>query len=398
MVVTLMSVAEQRLREDKTAPYRAALGAAGLSVRDPHTRTEILRDLFRLLSEHPGEFSLDQAISQLKAQYDTTNVLRSRDEVQDATKLLRYADVLDPKPQSWELDCLTLRSGLQVQEMVDRCESVFVAILLQNNLEIDPERVSLLLFGTVDQRKRVEELKSLALGGAPEEPSAERPVAGRDWSSLRETLELEIVFQELQGCTLDQQSTVEKAHELATQGLAIRTVDFREASRLFLQAARMIYELLERGEPGASMTDLKWYLASYCSTTAGLNYLYHNLSTAWDYYLAFFSLAKETDPVWDKLYRLAPRMLSYYFASAAGENRERLDVQPGNTLPAQVVVLLYNHTNPKVRETWRELAGNLARVNPAVVRTLVQQLDEMERLEGSVGAREARSALAELIP
>jgi len=398
LIVALKPSAEKEPPKNGTAHYRMALDTAGLRLLDPHTRTEVLQDLFHLLSQHPSEFTLDQAVLQLKAQYDTTNVLRSRDEVQEVAKLVKYADVLEPRPQSWELDSLTLKPELEVQAMVDRCESAYITALLQNNLAIEPDSLAHLLFGRLDQRARVEHLTRLAQESLPEKPRPLHKVTGWEWPpSLRERPELQVVFQDLENCSPDETPTVAEAQELNNKGLQIRTTDFEQARGYFLRAARMMYDLLRRGEPGASLTDLKWYLASYCAATAGAAFFRYDYSLASRYYLAFFSLARETDPVWDKVHKLVQPMLSFYFTVAANESGQMLDVQPGRTHPARMTIILHDHPDPGVRERWLQLARDLARVNQTVLRTVIQRLEAMELHEELPGAREARHTLAELV-
>lgn len=398
LVVTLKpSVAEEPLR-DETLQYREALNTAGLRLLDPRTRTEILKDLFRILAEQPGRLTLEEAVLQLKAQYDATNILRSREEVHGVAKLVKYADVLDPRPESLELDPLALRPGLRLQGFVDRCESVYIAVILQKNLAIEPDLLALLLFGTADQRARVEQLTRLAQGSFPEQVRDLREAPSWEWpAGLKESPRLQIVLQDLENCTLGEEPTVEKAAELNSEGLRIRTTDFERARSYFLRATRMMYELLREGKPGASLIDLEWYLASYCATTAGANFFRYDYSLASEYYLAFFALARETEPVWDKLQKLAQPMLSYYLTIAANESGEILDVSPGRTHPARIAIALQSHPNPKVRERWSQLAGELACVNPALLRTIIQMLETLEKTEEIQGTRETREILADLV-
>jgi hypothetical protein len=208
---------------------------------------------------------------------------------------------------------------------------------------------------------------------------------------------LQVVLQALEDFVLEKQPTVEGAEELSSKGMQIRTTDFEQARDYFLGAARMMYDLLRRGEPGASLTDLKWYLASYCATTAGASFFRYDYSLAAKHYLAFFSLARETDPVWDKIRKLVPPMLSFYFTIAANENGQMLDVPPGRTHPARITVMLHGHPNPRVRGRWIELADDLARVNPTLLRIVIQRLEAMDKMEEIHGAREARSTLADLV-
>jgi uncharacterized protein (TIGR00288 family) len=398
LVVTLKSSAREEPLRDETLQYRQALIADGLHLLDPHTRTEILRDLFDLLRERPGQLTLDRAIRHLKARYDAANILRSRDEVQEAAKLIKRADVLEPHLQSWELDRLTLKQGLQLQAFVDRCESAYIASLLQQNLPVDSDLLALLMFGTVDQHARVERLADLARDILPQDRISLRAAAEWEWPrSLSVGSELQVALQDLESCVLDEEPAVGRAAELNNEGLRIRTTDFEQARGHFLRAASMMYDLLRRGAPGASLMNLEWYLASYCAATAGASFFRYEYALALQYYLAFFTLARETEPVWDRVHKLVLPMISFYLTIAASENGELLEVSPGRTHPARIAVLLNRHRNPRVQERWAELVKRMARVNPTVLRMVVQTLEVLETEEAIPGARETRNTLVDLL-
>jgi uncharacterized LabA/DUF88 family protein len=398
LVVALKPSATREPLREEMAQYRLALETAGLRLVDPHTRTEILSDLFNLLQKRPGELTLDQASLQLKTHYDTTNVLRTRDEVQEVVKLVRYADVLDGRPQSWELDPLVLKVDLSVQDLVDRCESAYIAALLQKNLIVEPDLLALLLFGTLDQRARIERLARAAQQNTPTKQERALAVSDAEWSAfLREDKELQILFHDLEGCVLGEESTLQTAQEWNDRGLQLRTTDFEQARHCFLRAARMMCELLRKEEPGASLIDLKWYLASYCAAAAGASFFRDDFGLAAQYYQAFFSLVQETDAVWDKVQRLVQPMLSFYFTIAASEFGHWLDVQPGRTVPARILVKLHQHEDEKTRERWQQLAVELARINSALVRIVIQQLEAMEKLADTPAPGEVRFILAEMV-
>jgi hypothetical protein len=396
VAVVLASEEIAQPQEDEMAPYEKVLDVAGLYVRDPQARTQILEDLYDLLRQHPGEYKLEDAISQLKAQYDTGNVFHSLDQVRDTAKLLRYADVLDPKPQSWELDCLMLEEELTAQEMVDRCEAVYLSVLLDGNLDFDPDLVSRVLFGTANESARVRELGQLLENGG-RRPDPSLPSTSQDVLPLRQIPELEVVFRDLGDCALDEEATADRARELETRGHETRRQDFGLASGFFLRAAKMTCSLLERGEPGGSLTELKRRIAGYCASAAGRNFSLRNYAQAADYYSAFFSLARETDPVWDHIDGLVDPMLSYYLTIAAAQHLIRLPVDVGRTRPWRIAALLHQHADAAVRARWMELADDLVQTNPTIVRTLVRQLDEAAAQGAFSGAAETRDYLRSLL-
>ena len=398
--VALKPQVTERPPEDELLEHRVALSTAGIRLMDPHTRTEILQDLYSLLQEAPGAYTLEEAVLHLKAKYDADNVLRSREEVRAVAKLMKYADVFAPRPQSWQLDALTLKPDLSVQGFVDRCESAYFVIWIRKHLELRPDALAMLLFGTVDQRARVERLIQLARAAcatAPIPESAEAvtgaAVAPDIPDYAEQSPELSVVMEDLETVTLQEPPSLARAAELNDMGLRIRMTDFEEARGYFIRAARMVYDLIQARTPGASQMDLEWYLSSYCAASAGAHFFRFEYDQARTYYLAFFALARETEAVWEKIQRLVEPLLSFYFTVAANENNEMLQFSPGRTHPGRIAVALYTHSNPAVREQWLTQVRELQRVNPAMLRIVKQHLESFERTAQIPGTRDTRLAL-----
>ncbi len=394
--VSLKPAAALSATEDELMQYRVALSTTGLSLLDPHTRADILLDLYALLSDSPGVYTFDQTIIHLKAKYDTENILRSREEVQEVVKLLRYADVLAARPQSWQLDTLTIKAGLQAQDFVDRSESAYLIVMLQNNLELKPDMLAQLLFGTLDQRARVMRLIALARqawSAALESARKARVPLNEGACYLNDIEQLLPILQAMEKVQLTGPVSLERAAQLNQEGLQIRMTDFEQAREYFIQAARMMCDLLRAGRQGAGRMELEWYLASYCAASGGLHYFRSEYTRAKEYYLAFFALAKETEPVWEKVQRLVEPLLSFYFIIAAGAHGELLEFRPGRTHPARMAIALYTYPNETVRDQWLALVQELYAINPAVLRSVVRRLEVLEQTTQVPGARETRLAL-----
>jgi len=384
--------------EDESSVYRSALRAAELRLFEgaSQVRSDVLVDLYRLLVEHPATFTLNEAVLELAAHYDTEQILRDRNQVRDVAKLLRYADVFDPVPASFQLDRLTLRNDIDAQAFVDRCESVYVAVFMESHLPVESDALAELLFGTRDAAPRIPHLLELA-GDHLAASGIALNGAGWSWpDAWRSSPELRIVIEEVETCALDEPPGLDRAADLAARGHNIRPKSFEQARRYFLQAARMLHDLLRRGEPGASQIELENYIASFCFAAAGARYLSYDYGRSAQYYLAFFSLLRETRPVWDKMYGLVPPMLSYYFSTALRQFREPVSNSPGYTHPANMALFLHHHANPEVRARWLELLADLRRVNPGVVRIIADRLDELEAEKGDAEAEEAHEVLAAL--
>ena len=398
--VSLRPTVKVEPAQDHLLEYRVALSATGLRLMDPHTRTGILQDLFILFAESPGVYTVDEAVTQLKAQYDTNNVLRSREEVQEVVKLVKYANVFTRRPQSWQLDRLALKPDLQAQGFVDRCESAYLVILIQKNLELKSDLLALLIFGTIDQEARIERLADLARqASAPGRKAEQLCKLDEDaWAYYLKGLpKLGPVVDDLRRATLDETPSLARAMELNDMGMHIRTTDFEQARHHFIKASRMICDLMMAGEPGASLLDLEWYLASYCAASAGAYFFRFEYDQARIYYVAFFKLARETEAVWEKIQGLVEPLISFYFTIAASAHGELLEHPPGRTHPARIAVALYMHPNPAVREQWLDQVRELYSANPAILRIVVQRLELFERTTDIPGVRKTRRALEQIV-
>ena len=106
---------------------------------------------------------------------------------------------------------------------------------------------------------------------------------------------------------------------------------------------------------------------------------------------------KETEPVWDRVRKLVPPMLSFYFTIASNEFNDMLKVPPGRTHPARLCVLLNKHRSPQIRRRWLELTQEIVRINPALLRGIIQQLAFLEDEEQLPGSLETRTLLTRLL-
>ena len=375
VVVSMNPTITEKVSHDPSLEYRKALDREGLLLLDPYTRTDVLKDLFTLLRDNPQRYTLQTAGAHLKARYDSTNILRSRDEVQEAIRLVKYADVIAPSPQSWELDPLVLSSALDQQAFIDHCESVYVAAFVTRNLPINADLISKLLFGTADKQPRITQLINLAKSKGVGRAAPKRAQSWQLPARISKKPSLTPVWQDLEEFQLDGEATLERALQDSEDGMRIRSSDFEQAKRFHLEAAKIIYLLLQNESPGASLVDLEWQLSSYCAAAAGAAFFRHNYPVAIDYYLAFFSIAIETEPVWEKLDRLVLPMLSFYFTIAANQEQVMLDVSPGHKHPAYIVVSILNSAKSQVQQHGTELARKLAEVNPALLRKVIERLD-----------------------
>jgi len=393
VVVKLLPTVAEKAAKDPTADYRRAIDRDGLHLLDPYTRVDVLQDFFQLIHANPSKYTLEGAAMHLKAHYDTTNILRSRDEVHEAVRLAKYTSLIVLTPQSWEMGTLSFQADLEQQAFVDACESVYIAALANKNLPIKDDLIAKLLFGTVDKRARVKQLYKLVQSQTRGESQKVKEVKSWQWPSrLAENLSLKKVLVEIEEYPLaESEVTLDRAMQANEEGMRVRSTDFEQARCFYLEAGKIMYLLLKQNAPGASTVDLEWFLGSYCASAAGAAFFRHDYPTALQYYQAFFVVAVETEPVWEKLDRLIQPMLSFYFTVAANLGQVTLEASPGRQHPAQIVAMIFTHENQDVQQRGADLARKLARINPTLLRKIIQRLEAITTDSDSAHPAEART-------
>jgi len=356
--------------------YRDALMSAGLALIDPETRAAILQDIFKLLQDNPARLTLNQVETDLKQQYDTDNVLRSREVVREVVKLAYRSRCLQFASGVPILStAVSLLPGIDLQRFTDHAEGTYVKALADQNLLLDDKTIAYVLYGTVDEALRVGALRDIL----SQTRVAQELVTGQlPESPLLEVLDGDIlhpILEDVYDFQLDEQPSLARAGDLVNQGMSVRLKDFSLGAELFLKAFVMQKKLIELGEPGASLDDAKWYLASYCSARAGQYFFSHDYVAARQYYLAFFAVAQDTEPFYIKVKNLARPMLSYYFTIAVNTHGVLLDRSPSQIAPAHMAVILCNHSDLQVVQLWRELTQSLSEVNQGIINLLIEELD-----------------------
>jgi hypothetical protein len=174
----------------------------------------------------------------------------------------------------------------------------------------------------------------------------------------------------------DLQAGTDMAHSLAKKAMLQRSQDFAASANTYLLVCRLQWDAVEKGEPGAMLEELRWYMASYASAIAGkLSQVNHDYAGARPYYLAFFALVQEDDPLWGRMRGLINPMLAYYWANAGREME--LNISSWNlsmSSPAQIAVFAATHPNPDLRHLWERITEELAQVNPNLLRRIANQL------------------------
>jgi hypothetical protein len=172
------------------------------------------------------------------------------------------------------------------------------------------------------------------------------------------------------------QPGVDTAEKLARKAMVQRSQDFAASSDSYLLACRTMWDAVENGQQGASIDDLRWYMASYASAIAGkLSQVDRDYAAARPYYQAFFALVQEDDPLWSRMRGLINPMLAYYWSNVGRE----LDINVSTwnlnmASPAQIAVYAATHPNADLRNLWNKITIELAEINPGLLRRIKNQL------------------------
>jgi hypothetical protein len=155
-----------------------------------------------------------------------------------------------------------------------------------------------------------------------------------------------------------------------------RSQDFAASARSYLYACRLQWDAVDSGEPGASLEDLRWYMASYASVKAGeLSQIHRDYGNSRPYYLAFFFLVQEDDPLWSRMRGLINPMLSYYWVNAWRElGLTAANPNLSTTTPSEIAVNAATHENQDLCRLWFNMTQKLAEVNPGLLRRVANQI------------------------
>jgi hypothetical protein len=287
-----------------------------------------------------------------------------------------------------------LAPGIESEaSFVGRTESDFVYALVRSGMEIEPSELAYLLLNDRNQGDYIQSLledlknrgmityrnKRYSLPGSGNIPFADDPA-------------LRILCRDIEQVTIPDglQPGAETARSLAKKAMVQRSQDFAASSNTYLLACRLQWDAVEMGEPGASLEDLRWYMASYASAIAGkLSQVNRDYAGARPYYLAFFALVQEDDPLWGRMRGLINPMLAYFWSNTGRELD--INVSAWNlsmSSPAQIAVYAATHPSAELRKLWHRVTSDLAQINPSVLRRIANQL-MLSRAEYPENARVA---------
>ena len=356
--------------------YKRYLRRVGVPVVESSVRRDILVDLYELFRLSMQPLSLDQAAVALRERYDGDNMLRPQSQVRDVVRLVYRGGCLEfDHPPSLAANA-ELLPGIDAETFVRQCEGAYVRKLVEGGLQVDATEMSNALFGDQEHTEYIESLLGdLVSAGAIEQHNGSYSAAPHETvSPLAGHPALVPILVDLEGIEPPPESVITaiEARRLFDDGTRLRVRDFAASATKYLLATKTQQMAVEAGESGATLEDLKWYLAGYCSVQAGHRFVEREYEGAIPYYLAFFYLAYSDDTVQERVRGLMRPMLSYFFAIAARRFEPTFQAQ-ANASPAQLAIQLHNHPNPAVGRAFEDLLTRLGQVTPVPVRMLIKQ-------------------------
>jgi uncharacterized LabA/DUF88 family protein len=361
--------------------YRQLFTRLKMTSADLATRRDVLRDVYRELVEKPGKIVSEDLLEMLRERYVAQDMIRSKPLLHDILQMAHRQRAFEFGKESASLHSpMRLVKGIDSEAaFVRRAESDFVYAVIRAGLEIDPEELACIVLNDRDQGGYIDSLiDELKQRGLIVRKDSRYLLAGRDVIPFREELILKPLCRDIESVKLPEgiEQGVNMSKILARNAMVQRSEDFEAAAHNFLLACRLQWDAVERNDSGASLQDLRWYMASYASANAGrLSQVNKDYAAARPYYLAFFALVQEDDPLWDRMRGLINPMLAYYWVNIAREfgiNTNELNFSAAS--PLQIVVAVACHPNQKLRNYWREVSMSLAKVNPGLLQRVADQL------------------------
>ena len=387
--------------------YRQVFARMKLTSVDLATRRDVLRDIYRELCEHPGEHTTDDLLETMHERYEAQGLVRSKAILREILQMAFRQRAFDYRDRTVSLyHPIWLAPGIDSEAaFVCRAESDFVYAVIKAGLEIDPGELAYILLNDRNQIDYIQcILDDLKQRNQITRKGKRYYLPGQGVIPFIEHPALQILCQDIEQVQIPEnlQAGVDMAQALAKKAMVQRSQDFAASSSTYLLACRLQWDAVEKGEQGATLEDLRWFMASYASAIAGkLSQVNHDYGAARPYYLAFFALVQEDDPLWSRMRGLINPMLSYYWANAGRELD--LNISAWNlsmSSPAQIAVYAASHPNPDLRRLWQKITEELAQVNPGLLRRIGNQimLNRADYPENPRVAEQIENILADVSP
>jgi uncharacterized LabA/DUF88 family protein len=361
--------------------YKQIFNRLKMTAVDFATRRDVLRDIYRELVEHPNERTTDDLLEELCLRYEAQGMIRSKTTLRQIWQMGFRQRAFDYNDQVASVHVpVKLADEIDSEAaFVQRAESGFVYAVINAGLEIDKEELSMILLNDRDQQDYIQSLLvDLQQRGLIAEVDGRYVLPGQSAIPFADEPAIQLIRYDLEHVQLPDNlpRTQEKARSLAKNAMLQRSQDFAASARSYLYACRLQWDVVESGEPGASLEDLRWYMASYASVKAGeLSQIHRDYTNSRPYYLAFFYLVQEDDPLWSRMRGLINPMLSYYWVNAWRElGLTAANPSLSTTSPAEIAVSAATHQNQELQRLWFSMTQGLAEVNPGLLRRVANQI------------------------
>ena len=368
------------------AQYQQILSRLKMTGIDFATRRDVLRDIYRELTEQAQPRTTDSLLEALCERYEQQGLIRSKTTLRQIWQMgfRQRAFVYEDETASVHVPVRLAEDIDSEAAFVRRAEAGFVHAVVNAGLPIEREELALILLNDVDQTEYIQTLlDDLVERGMLLEEEGDYTLPGEGAVPFCNEPVLKPVCDDIAGMTLPENvvRSVDKARQLAKTAMYERSQDFAASARSYLRACRVQWEAVEQSAPEATLEDLRWYMASYASVRAGeLSQIHRDYANSRPYYLAFFSLVREDDPLWSRMRGLINPMLSYYWVNAWRElGLNAGNPNSGSTTPAEIAVRAATHDDPKLCNLWFNMTSRLAQVNPGLIQRIANQI----RLSGT---------------
>jgi len=368
-------------RETLDEQYKQILIRTNMKDVNFANRRDVLRDIYRELSDHPGHYTIDELLDLLEERYEAQGLLRTKVTLRHILQLALHQGTFDyyEQPISPFIPVQISPSIESEANFVERAESDLIYAVVRAGLEVDLRKLAYLLLNDPDQVDYIQLLLDDLVHRNMINQNGERYyIPGNRKIPFANEPILRILIRDIE--LAEPPNNIEtgftNARLYAKKAMVQRSQDFAASSDSYLLACRLQWDAIECGEPGATLEDLRWYMASYASAIAGkLSQVNRDYASARPYYLAFFSLVQEGDVLWSRMRGLINPMLAYYWSNAGRELD--INVNAWNlsmASPAQIAVYAASHPDPDLRKMWYKITLELAKINPGILRRIMNQL------------------------
>jgi hypothetical protein len=377
------------------AQYKQVIARMKMASVDLATRRDVLRDVYREILDNPGQYTLDDLMEELHERYDAQGLMRTQSMVREIIQLAYRQQAFDyaGQPAAFNIPAWLAPKINSESSFIERAEADFLHAVVRAGLEIDTSELAYLLLNDRNQGEYIQYLlDDLHQRGLVTRRGKHYTLPGKGAVPFENEPALQVLRRDIEEAQFPDsiQPGGETARALAKKAMLQRSQDFAASSSTYLLVCRLQWDAVQKGEPGATEEDLRWYMASYASAIAGkLSQVNRDYASARPYYLAFFALVQEDDILWSRMRGLINPMLAYYWSNAGRE----LDINVSTwnlsmSSPAQIAVYAATHPNPDLRRLWVRITAELAQVNPGLLRRIANQL-MLSRTEQPENARVA---------